>query len=156
MDKPSLDPRINRLGLPDEPQAYAPEQQLDQWETYEVFHQTKRGEQHVHVGVVHAPSAEMALVFAKEQYARRSECVNLWVVRTRDVYASSYDDSDMFEPATDKTYREAFGYKNRDVIQDFKRRQGTESATTSVDSPSAPAAQPTTIVSKPRIIIGKK
>jgi 1,2-phenylacetyl-CoA epoxidase PaaB subunit len=28
---------------------------------------------------------EMALLLAKEQYARRYKCVNLWVVKTSDV-----------------------------------------------------------------------
>lgn len=82
-----------------------------QWELYEVFHQRARGEHHVHVGAVHAPDAEMALILAKEQYARRAACVNLWVVRASDIFASDYDDSDMFAHATDKSYREAFGYK---------------------------------------------
>ena len=48
-----------------------------QWQVYEVFHQKARGEHHVHVGSVHATDPEMALVLAKEQYARRAACVNL-------------------------------------------------------------------------------
>ncbi len=80
-------------------------------ELYEVFHQKARGEHHVHVGAVHAASPELALVLAKEQYARRLACVNLWVVRARDIHASDYIDADMFDHATDKSYREAFGYK---------------------------------------------
>jgi len=82
-----------------------------QWDLYEVFHQKARGEFHVHVGAVHATSPEMALVLAKEQYARRMACVNLWVVRAADITASDYADSDLFEHATDKSYREAYGYK---------------------------------------------
>lgn len=82
-----------------------------QWELYEVFHQKARGDHHVHVGAVHAASPEMALVLAKEQYARRMACVNLWVVRAADIHASAYADADMFAHATDKSYREAFGYK---------------------------------------------
>lgn len=82
-----------------------------QWELYEVFHQKARGEFHVHVGAVHANSPEMALILAKEQYARRMACVNLWVVRAADIRASDYADSDLFEHATDKSYREAYGYK---------------------------------------------
>lgn len=115
----SLDPRISRSELPTE-QEYQPKGMLDQWETFEVFHQSSRGAQHIHVGSVHAPNADMALLFAKEQYARRMKCVNLWVVRTSQISATSYDDSDMFEPATDKSYREAFGYKNKHIIQKFK------------------------------------
>jgi ring-1,2-phenylacetyl-CoA epoxidase subunit PaaB len=118
----SLDPRISRSELPAENE-YNPKGNLDQWETYEVFHQTSRGAQHVHVGSLHAPSAEIALIFAKEQYARRMKCVNLWVVPTSRISATSYDDSDMFEPATDKSYREAFGYKNKHLIQKFNEEK---------------------------------
>ncbi len=115
----SLDPRISRGDIPAENE-YKEKTELDQWETYEVFHQSSRGAQHVHVGSVHAPNADMALIFGKEQYARRMKCVNLWVVRTAHVSATSYEDSDMFEPALDKSYREAFGYKNKHIIKKYK------------------------------------
>ena len=82
-----------------------------QWPVYEVFHQQARGEPHVYVGSVHAPDAEMALVLAKEQYARRQACVNLWVVPVEAITASEYEDADMFERHTDKSYRESWGYK---------------------------------------------
>ncbi len=84
-----------------------------QWQTWEVFHQAKRGAAHVHVGSVHAPNAEMALLLAKEQFARRQACVNLWVVPTTAIRATQYEDADIFEHGTDKSYREAFGYKVR-------------------------------------------
>jgi ring-1,2-phenylacetyl-CoA epoxidase subunit PaaB len=93
------------------------------WNTYEVFHQDKRGKQHVHVGTVHAPDPEMALVLAKEQYARRLNCVNLWVVKTSDVYAFSYEDEDMFATTPGKIHREAAAYKTRDKIEEYKKRK---------------------------------
>lgn len=62
----SIDPRVNRIDFPEE---ITEKKGLDQWETWEVFHQRKRGEQHEHVGIVHAPNAEMALVMAKETLA---------------------------------------------------------------------------------------
>lgn len=77
---------------------------------FEVFHQQTRGEPHVYVGSVHAPDAEMALLLAKEQFARRQACVNLWVVPAAAITASAYEDADMFERATDKSYRESWGY----------------------------------------------
>lgn len=88
-----------------------------QWPLWEVFHQKARGEHHVHVGSIHAPDAEMALLLAKEQYARRLACVNLWVVRADQIHASDYADADMFGHATDKSYREAFGYKVGEKIK---------------------------------------
>ncbi|MCS7072894.1 MAG: 1,2-phenylacetyl-CoA epoxidase subunit B [Bacteroidia bacterium] len=119
--KPSLDPRINRFGLHGDAKDFEQAEDLDQWQTYEVFHQKSRGEQHVHVGSVHAANAEMALLFAKEQFARRQKCVNLWVVRTADIFASEYKDEDMFIHSTDKSYREAWGYRVRDLINQYKK-----------------------------------
>ena len=92
----SLDPRVTRAQI-EENNTITPLKDLDQWETYEVFHQKKRGDQHMHVGIVHAPNPEMALLFAKEQYGRRGMSVNIWVVGTRDVFTSDYDDTDMFD-----------------------------------------------------------
>lgn len=81
-----------------------------QWPVYEVFHQQARGEAHVYVGSVHATDPEMALLLAKEQYARRQACVNLWVVPVEAITATRYEDADIFEHHTDKSYRESWGY----------------------------------------------
>lgn len=92
-----------------------------QWPVFEVFHQSKRGEPHVHVGSVHAPDAEMALMLARDQFARRLECVSLWVVPSDHITATSYEDAaTWFEPATDKSYREASGFR----LADIGRRRG--------------------------------
>ena len=88
-----------------------------QWPVYEVFHQQARGEPHVYVGSVHAPDAEMALVLAKEQYARRQACVNLWVVPLEAITASRYEDADMFEHHTDRSYRESWGYQTPKTVR---------------------------------------
>jgi ring-1,2-phenylacetyl-CoA epoxidase subunit PaaB len=82
-----------------------------QWPIFEVFHQQARGEPHVHVGSIHATDGESALMLAKEQFGRRQACVNLWVVPAEAIIATLYEDADMFEHGTDKSYREAFGYE---------------------------------------------
>lgn len=118
----SLDPRITRANI----DVNTKEGELiahEYFQTYEVFEQKKRGTHHVHVGSVHAPNAELAMVFAKEQYTRRGQCVNLWVVKTADVFATEYNDADMFETTADKIYREPEAYKVMDRIQAFKERQ---------------------------------
>lgn len=115
----SLDPRVTREKLPDQPDNKKIEN-LSHWQTYEVFHQAKKGDRHIHVGSLHAPNPEMAIILAKEQYARRYKCVNLWVVRTSDVITMDYEDEDMFETNSDKMYREAGGYKVMDRINKFK------------------------------------
>ncbi|WP_303311997.1 phenylacetic acid degradation b [Hymenobacter sp. BT730] len=86
----SLDPRINRLGLPDAPPPPPDKALLDQFETYEVFHQKKEGTAYVYVGPVHAPSADVAFLFAKEQYSRRFPCTGMWVVPTASIQLTGY------------------------------------------------------------------
>ncbi len=96
-----------------------------QGRVFEVFHQRSRGEAHVHVGAIHAYDADMALVMAKEQYGRHPTCVNLWVVDADDIHATSYEDADMFAPAVDKSYREAFGYDMVKKLNQAKEALGT-------------------------------
>lgn len=87
---------------------------------FAVFRQETKNDPHVHVGDVHAPDAEMALVLAKEQFARRDPCVNLWVARYSDIDATAYEDADMLEPSTDKSYR--FGGSYREQQRVYRRR----------------------------------
>jgi ring-1,2-phenylacetyl-CoA epoxidase subunit PaaB len=115
----SLDPRVNRLS--DLRQVENGESNTH-WATYEVFHQDKRGKQVVHVGIVHAPSPEMALVFSKEQYARRKHTSNLWVVKSSEVYTYAHEDEDIFETVPEKTFREPGFYKVRDRIEAYKNK----------------------------------
>jgi ring-1,2-phenylacetyl-CoA epoxidase subunit PaaB len=83
-----------------------------QWETYEVFHQTRRGDAHVHVGAVHAPDPQMALHMARDQFARRLKCSSLWVVRTKDITATDYQDEDFFAQVFDKSYRDPKAFES--------------------------------------------
>jgi ring-1,2-phenylacetyl-CoA epoxidase subunit PaaB len=89
---------------------------------YAVFRQETKNDAHVHVGDVHAPDPEMALILAKEQFARRDPCVNLWVVPYTSVTATAYADADIFDPASDKSYR--FGGSYREQQRVYRRRGG--------------------------------
>lgn len=122
----SLDPRVNRAEVDDTAQIGHLDP-LDYWQTYEVFAQEKRGAHHIHVGSVHAPNAEMAVVLAKEQYTRRGTCVNMWVVKTTDIYATDYADSDIFETTADKWHRDPESYKVMDRIKAYKEKQAINS-----------------------------
>jgi Uncharacterized enzyme of phenylacetate metabolism len=116
----SLDPRVNRLKLNASGEGEIV-QEGENWNAFEVFHQEKRGAHHEHVGCVHAPNAQMALIFAKEQFGRRKKCVNLWVVRSADILAFDAEDEDMFANNGEKTYRDASGFKVMEKINKFKK-----------------------------------
>lgn len=116
----SLDPRIKRIDVAAITQGEL--QTNSHLITWEVFHQEKRGKQVVHVGIVHAPTPEMALILAKEQYARRGKTTNLWVAKTADVYTFSTGDDDMFATVPEKTFRDPAAYKVRDRIERFQQQ----------------------------------
>jgi ring-1,2-phenylacetyl-CoA epoxidase subunit PaaB len=119
----SLDPRITRAEIPENSEStWTPLESLDQHETYEVFHLEVRGGHTVHVGSVHAPNPDMALLFAKEQYARRAKCVSIWVVRATEIHTIGVEDADVFETTPEKDYREAKGYRVGGKLTAYKRR----------------------------------
>lgn len=122
---PSFDPRVNRLNISEANNAVQLEGG-ENWSVYEVFHQEKRGARHEHVGGMHAPNAEMALIFAKEQYGRRKKCVNIWVVRSADILSFREEDEVMFSTNQDKTYRDASGFKVMDKINRIRKQKAKE------------------------------
>lgn len=89
----SLDPRVNRLQLINDPESVA-KTPLDQFATFEVFVQPREGKPFQHEGAVHAPDLELAFVLAKETFTRRFTCSSLFVVDTRDVFVSVMTEGD--------------------------------------------------------------
>ena len=87
------------------------------WPLFEVFVRARRGLNHVHVGSLHAPDAQMALRNARDLYTRRQEGVSLWVVASEDITASSPQEKDpFFDPAADKVYRHPTFYDIPDDV----------------------------------------
>ena len=121
----SLDPRVNRMGLDADIQEFKI-QEGKEFVTWEVFHQKKKGMQHLHAGIVHAPNAELALVVAKESFGRRGATTSLWVVRTSDINAIDSEDSDIFESTPEKLHREAGIYATRDKIEAYITKNQTK------------------------------
>jgi len=68
----------------------------DQWDLWEVFVQERAGQPHEHAGSLRAPDAELALQNARDVYARRGRPESLWVVRTRDIHATTPGDAGVF------------------------------------------------------------
>jgi len=56
--------------------------------------------------------------------------VNLWVVPAEAILATAYENDDIFERGTDKSYRESWGYKTPKTIHgegtEARRHEGTE------------------------------
>ena len=87
---------------------------------WEVFIRPRNGLAHRHVGSLHAPDAEMALLSARDVYTRRGEGRSVWVVPTSAIAASEPDDKAMlFEPADDKVYRQPTHYHVPEEVGDM-------------------------------------
>ena len=94
---------------PPAPRSPLPDSQGPLWE---VFGQPESGAPHAHMGSVHAVDAEQALQNARDVYARRGEAVNLWVVPSDQITASTPEDmGPFFDPGNDKAYRHPQFYK---------------------------------------------
>jgi len=63
-----------------------------QWPQFIVFDQPKEGKPPFYAGAVHAPDPEMALLNARDVFARRDSHVHLWVVRESHIFAKTADE----------------------------------------------------------------
>ena len=92
-----------------------------QWPLWEVFTQGTSGKPHEHAGSVHAPDAEIALQNARDVYARRNEAVNIWVIPSERIVASTPEDvGPFFDPANDKPYRHPQFYSTPRAVKKRK------------------------------------
>ena len=63
-----------------------------QWPRFMVFQQAAEGAPVLHNGTVHAPDLEMALLNARDVFARRPEAVTLWVVPAQAIYTQTREE----------------------------------------------------------------
>jgi ring-1,2-phenylacetyl-CoA epoxidase subunit PaaB len=72
---------------------------------YQVFEQERADLPHRNTGSVHAADDEMALEYARDVFVRRPDCMSLWVVPARAVFAKTAqqvaEDDWYVEPAAD-------------------------------------------------------
>jgi ring-1,2-phenylacetyl-CoA epoxidase subunit PaaB len=69
---------------------------------YEVFLKKDGKDEFRHAGSLEAPDAELAMVLARETYARRAEGDQVWLVDRRDLVVS---DPRFVAPNADKPHR---------------------------------------------------
>jgi ring-1,2-phenylacetyl-CoA epoxidase subunit PaaB len=63
-----------------------------QWPRYQVFVQQKPGGSFEDAGSVHAPDLELALLNARDVFARRPECAAMWVVPAERIYSRTQEE----------------------------------------------------------------
>lgn len=90
---------------------------------YYVFVQHDSDGRYQMEGEVWAPNDQLALFYAKEQFARRGRCSGLWVVRKEAIVAASPDWSDAYVQDGRKRWRHAsFFSAGREETPDLVRR----------------------------------
>lgn len=94
MSLESLDPRVNRLQIPNEFESEVHKEQKDQLTTFEVFLVPKENKALESVGIVHADDKDLAFVFAKEAFSRRFTCVAMAVCPTDKIWVSEVTEGD--------------------------------------------------------------
>lgn len=75
---------------------------------YEIFGRRKPDDALSHVGAIHAPDPETALLLARETHFRHGEGVDYAVVRREDLHHLA--DPDLIEHTIDQSYRRQEGY----------------------------------------------
>jgi ring-1,2-phenylacetyl-CoA epoxidase subunit PaaB len=95
------------------------------YKVFQVFIQRTHLDPHVHVGSLIAPSPDIALQTARENFLRRDHAINIWVVPQDQITATSYD-GEFFCKEMDRKYREVAGYtENGRLWRMFKERELT-------------------------------
>jgi ring-1,2-phenylacetyl-CoA epoxidase subunit PaaB len=87
---------------------------------FEVFRQERKGQPVQHAGSVSAPDGRFAEIYAREQFGRRSESEELWLV-PRSAVARIADFPDEFDPK----YRRVDGYSLKTRLREARERAGT-------------------------------
>lgn len=90
---------------------------MKDWPLWEVFIRSRNGLDHKHVGSLHASDYQMAINNARDVYTRRNEGVSIWVVESKNLYASDPEEQEsMFESARSKVYRHPTFYDIPDEV----------------------------------------
>lgn len=94
---------------------------------WEVFRQAKRKDYHVHVGDVHAPTAELAKQFAQVMHARRKPANSLWVVPKAEIETVDADEHDVaMGGLTQKEYRWATNYSTGEMAEEIEESEAEQ------------------------------
>jgi ring-1,2-phenylacetyl-CoA epoxidase subunit PaaB len=90
--------------------------------SYEIYHLTKRGKQHIHAGVVIASNPQEAMSQAKQQLKKDRITYNIWAIKTQDIRFTSTEEKDLWITLPEKKFRDASDYKGGDKLKEFLER----------------------------------
>lgn len=111
-----------------------------QWLAYVVFHQAQEGRPHLHVGSVHAPDSELAMMNARDVFVRRPPCVSIWVAPRAAIFSRTREQ--LAQPGWATVLGEMVGPAEREMYLVFKKSQhaGACAYFMQIEAESAPSA----------------
>jgi ring-1,2-phenylacetyl-CoA epoxidase subunit PaaB len=92
-------------------------------ETFEIYHLTKRGKQHVHAGTIKASSPHEAMVFAKNKIPSDKTIYNIWSIPAKEIRFTTPEEKDLWATLPEKKFRDASDYKGGDKLKNFLERK---------------------------------
>ncbi len=110
--------------------------------TFEVFGRRKWADPLEHVGTVHAPDHEAALLLVRETHFRHNEGVDYAVVRSDHLHR--LEDPSTLEHTVDMTYRLQAGYTGFREKRVAARERAKERGRWKLDERAVPGAAPAT------------
>ena len=87
---------------------------------YEVFRRERSGAAMQHAGSIVAPDRRFAEIYAREQYGRRGESDQLWLVPR-----TAIEEIGEFVDEFDLKYRRVDGYSIKERLKEARQRAGT-------------------------------
>jgi ring-1,2-phenylacetyl-CoA epoxidase subunit PaaB len=85
--------------------------------SFEIYHLTKRGKQHIYFRTIEATSPLEAMLAAKEQIPNDLMIYNIWVIPTEKIRFTSTDDLDLWSTLPDKKFRDASDYRGGEKLK---------------------------------------
>jgi ring-1,2-phenylacetyl-CoA epoxidase subunit PaaB len=91
--------------------------------TFEIYHLTRRGKQHVHATTVAASTHEEAMSIAKKLPKKDKIVFNIWAVKTENIRFTKPEERDLWLTLPEKKFRDASDYKGGDKLKTFLEKQ---------------------------------
>ena len=90
---------------------------------FEIYHLSKRGKPHIHVGTVEANSPQDAMYRAKDLFGTGKVIYNVWAIEKSKIRFTTDEEKDLWNTLPEKKFRDASDYKGGDKLKAFLERQ---------------------------------
>jgi len=103
-------------------ESISPDQTVTTKKIFEIYHLSRRGKQHIHVGSVDASSPDDAMGQAKDVFGAGKIIYNIWAIEHDKIRFTSTEEKDLWNTLPEKKFRDASDYKGGDKLKEFLTR----------------------------------